>query len=439
MSAEIDHLAHQVERAIKLNDLPGMNAALSAARSARPECIPELIDARNHALLMHAEVQWRDGHKDPLRLLRTWLLNAASGWGHDVDALRKGFAIARSMESLYGDCEASMTFRSTPLMGLKASSTEEEVLGWGRRIQAARISVGNSFLKEPMCRVLEHVKEDFGYSWDDTDSNDFAVLRARIHSNAYVELACYSFYDDNCSQYRSYGSLFTSQASEDMDAWVATRPGLKQASWFVRAIDRHVLESGGIDDDVREAWKPQLEKWPRLETLLMQAKEQDRVMTLRYNLGRPIALAAALGSVETIRALAHAGAIPARVPADQGSISPMHQAARMGRNEVIDLLASKGVNVNERDELGQTPLMLAVQERSMRAIQALLALGADVRAIDKDGHDVRQRLERGYLPFDIQGNDERSSEEEVSSFLNAHEARSAIARAAMAGSTLAPV
>ena len=98
----------------------------------------------------------------------------------------------------------------------------------------------------------------------------------------------------------------------------------------------------------------------------------------------PLADAALKGDVQTVRALLAHGA---RVNViSQAGTQPIHDAALGDSAEVIRELAAYGANINARtrDE-GQTPLHVAAAMGKMKAVEALVALGADLTIRDSQG------------------------------------------------------
>ena len=68
-------------------------------------------------------------------------------------------------------------------------------------------------------------------------------------------------------------------------------------------------------------------------------------------------------------------------------MSLIQMAATNGRPSVIKLLAHRGCNVNDRNEIGETPLHMATKNNKLEAMDVLLKLGANVHAqIDEVGH-----------------------------------------------------
>lgn len=61
----------------------------------------------------------------------------------------------------------------------------------------------------------------------------------------------------------------------------------------------------------------------------------------------------------------------------------IHLAAELDRGELIKMLVERGQNVNSRDAAGNTPLHIALENKSEGATKALLALKADLLAANK--------------------------------------------------------
>lgn len=63
----------------------------------------------------------------------------------------------------------------------------------------------------------------------------------------------------------------------------------------------------------------------------------------------------------------------------------IHEAAEKGYTQVVCKELEKGVDVDARDYVGNTPLMLAVHKRRVDVVQLLVEKGADVNATNMDG------------------------------------------------------
>lgn len=70
------------------------------------------------------------------------------------------------------------------------------------------------------------------------------------------------------------------------------------------------------------------------------------------------------------------------------SCATIHDKAGSGDISGFKSFLSEGGNVNKKDKLGRTPLMLAVKEGKLDMIRYLLENGADVNAVDKEGYNV---------------------------------------------------
>jgi len=68
------------------------------------------------------------------------------------------------------------------------------------------------------------------------------------------------------------------------------------------------------------------------------------------------------------------------------TISILGNAAKKGHVEEVQKLVSSGADINERDTLGQTPLMLAIIADQRTTVELLVELGADVNLQDKNGN-----------------------------------------------------
>jgi len=80
------------------------------------------------------------------------------------------------------------------------------------------------------------------------------------------------------------------------------------------------------------------------------------------------------------------GTLPARTRQnEEKSAKTLHDAARDGDIDQVQLLLSKGANVNEKNRMGWTPLHTAIQNRRQALIEPLIAKGADINATNNRG------------------------------------------------------
>ncbi len=80
------------------------------------------------------------------------------------------------------------------------------------------------------------------------------------------------------------------------------------------------------------------------------------------------------------------GYVPARPRSnEQKKAETLHDAARDGDIDQVQLLISKGANVNEQNRMGWTPLHTAIRNLRLALIEPLIAKGADINATDNRG------------------------------------------------------
>lgn len=103
--------------------------------------------------------------------------------------------------------------------------------------------------------------------------------------------------------------------------------------------------------------------------------------------------AALKGDLESVRALLERGARPDVV--SEAGTQPIHDAALGDNAEVIRELVARGAKVNARtrDE-GMTALHIAALMGKMKAVEALMALGADKAIKDAKGRTAEEILRR---------------------------------------------
>lgn len=70
------------------------------------------------------------------------------------------------------------------------------------------------------------------------------------------------------------------------------------------------------------------------------------------------------------------------------------RAALMNDTRILNFLLDAGEDINEKNEHGETILMLAVDKGHLNMIQILIAKGADVNAKDKEGKSVLMRAQQ---------------------------------------------
>ncbi len=109
----------------------------------------------------------------------------------------------------------------------------------------------------------------------------------------------------------------------------------------------------------------------------------------------PLHLAARAGNASVVKTLLEAGA-NANATTSSGGATALHLAAAQGSPDVIIALLDGGAKVDVRDAAwGQTPLMWAADFNRVKAIEILIARGADIRATSKvEDIPARERADR---------------------------------------------
>ena len=71
---------------------------------------------------------------------------------------------------------------------------------------------------------------------------------------------------------------------------------------------------------------------------------------------------------------------------DKGDFTLLNYALYDYDKKAIDLLITKGANVNVKDDAGYTPLVYAIWENDKDMVELLIGKGADVNTVDNDGY-----------------------------------------------------
>ena len=105
-------------------------------------------------------------------------------------------------------------------------------------------------------------------------------------------------------------------------------------------------------------------------------QEQRYNTTLRFPLGiTPLMLAAKTGNEEILQAALHTDWDVNAT--DNAKQTPLHWAVMYKRPKAVEMLVAAGANINA-DEAWATPLNLAIKNRDVEMVKLLIRLGADV-------------------------------------------------------------
>ena len=90
--------------------------------------------------------------------------------------------------------------------------------------------------------------------------------------------------------------------------------------------------------------------------------------------------AASKGRLEVLRKLVHAGADCDA--SDATGATPCHRAASVGNVDIIEFLVNEcSVNLESKNSIGQTPLIVACEAGQNEAVLRLARLGADLLGV----------------------------------------------------------
>lgn len=81
-----------------------------------------------------------------------------------------------------------------------------------------------------------------------------------------------------------------------------------------------------------------------------------------------------------------------------GGWTPLHRAAQFGHHEILDILISRGSDLESRTVLGMTPLYIAVSQEQEETVDLLRERGADLFAVRPDGESVLHLAASGGNP-----------------------------------------
>jgi ankyrin repeat protein len=90
-----------------------------------------------------------------------------------------------------------------------------------------------------------------------------------------------------------------------------------------------------------------------------------------------LCLAVSVGNEEAVKLLLRRGAdVNAKDPSDPSEPTPLHNAAARGNKEIVKLLLKYKANINAKNNLGSTPLQLAIWNEKKDIADLLRAHGA---------------------------------------------------------------
>ena len=139
-------------------------------------------------------------------------------------------------------------------------------------------------------------------------------------------------------------------------------------------------------------WAVRYEHTDTVRLLLVKGKA-NRNTKRKLGLVAPLVVAAAYGNNNIVELLLSDPKDPndpkckVNIKIHGGEL-PIHHAAKEGHMKVLETLQEHGALLDENDELGDTPLLLAAQNNHVDVVQKLISLGADVFHRNHEGNDI---------------------------------------------------
>ncbi|XDD49870.1 ankyrin repeat domain-containing protein [Leptospira sp. WS92.C1] len=120
----------------------------------------------------------------------------------------------------------------------------------------------------------------------------------------------------------------------------------------------------------------------KIESLLNQGFDPN---ANRYQGLSSVSLGVKYGNLQTVQILLNFGADPNSVDETTGMTPLIHSILEEGLTEILLLLIHRGVDLNQKDGIGMSPLHHCVNEGKLEPFRILLENGANPNIQDRDG------------------------------------------------------
>jgi ankyrin repeat protein len=344
-------------QAIESNDLRAMNRAIRSGGTAPI--------AQEHIEKAH-EVHTK-GKEDPLHLLHTWALCEALEAPTDDETLRKHFKIAKGMASLLTGELNIMFLRqdaSYAIEGLKSV-----------------VFYAPAAIKTLSSDWTMHEKARDFMSTHTDDSTDY--ICASHKGKFALEVANTGHYNDSQTRYHISGVIHWEEKPGAVDEFLRIRKPMRPAIDADKVIGMGLeIEHLGSEEQMRlreSALKAFLASGWKIDDPLVALGDSSNLLTD----------AAQYSQIESIEFLLKNGASKVRsTPDSRPAMSAViRSCSPCGTDQEATLLALTvlGFDVEESDQNGETPLMLACREGKPNMAKILLDAGADMHKKNNDG------------------------------------------------------
>jgi ankyrin repeat protein len=344
-------------QAIESNDLRAMNLAIRSGGIAPI--------AQEHIEKAH-EVNTK-GKEDPLHLLHAWALCEALESPTDDETLRKHFKIARGMASLLTGELNIMFLRqdaSYAIEGLKS------VIFYA---PAAIKTLSSNWTVHEMTR-------DFMSTHND-DSTDY--ICASHKGKFALEVANTEHYNESQTWYHISGVIHWEEKTGAVDEFLRIRKPMRPA------IDADKVIGMGLEIERLSSEEQMRLRESALKAFLASGWKIDDPLVALGDSSNLLTDAAQYSQIESIEFLLKNGASKVRsTPDSRPAMSAViRSCSPCGTDQEATLLALTvlGFDVEESDQNGETPLMLACREGKPNMAKILLDAGADMHKKNNDG------------------------------------------------------
>ncbi len=182
-----------------------------------------------------------------------------------------------------------------------------------------------------------------------------------------------------------------------LDSGAKISGGFPETSWtplFNSVFRRHyeaceILLKRGADPNIKdEKGRTPLDiaiaERTDLEGDIRRQNEFDKIIDLLKEYGAKDTLFSAVGRNDVAAVSNFINKENVNLKENPSKDSSLHQAAAYGYNEIIQILLSNDADINIKDELGRTPLMIAVGARQLETVSLLINSGANIESVDSN-------------------------------------------------------